>query len=639
MKIYLEQADCEGLGAFQGEVPKRELHACSGETLLEVLQRAEVLIQASCGGAGICGKCRVQVHYAQETTPKEEELEVSKQRASSNEEGVVSGVQGAVSGVQGVAPDAQGAVPGVQGAVPNSAPNDVLDNAPNRTEQLRSVLACQTLAEEGMCLWLDQPGAQADTKKQTKLGWGVYGTGGGGEEEAVDLEKLLSRFTCDKDLPPDALGLALDLGTTTLAAYLFRLNSKELLAWEGAANPQAAFGADVISRIQACKDGKLDQLQRSVLDCIGHLAQRLCDRAGVPLAKLSHYSIAGNTTMQHILCGISPEGMGTYPFAPQSLFGNEVELPGFSARARLAACVSAYVGGDITAGLVACGVDDLFFSAHSGRLNPKSTDALQILGVNDPSLSASQSPCVLFADLGTNGEMALLTKGELLCCATATGPAFEGANISCGMQALPGAISACSIEEGAFHLSTIAHKPPVGICASGLIDTLAACLKAGLVDETGRILCPDELPPKLASLLCLKDGTPHILLVPDASLTLSQKDIRAVQLAKAAVEAGIQTLLKTAKVSLDELDVFLIGGAFGTHLKVESAAAIGLIPSSLKERVRLVGNCAGAGACAALFSKEAFERMTQLAQAAHYLELSCNTDFSEAYLDAMGFES
>ncbi|HIS40731.1 MAG TPA: DUF4445 domain-containing protein [Candidatus Aphodovivens avistercoris] len=437
------------------------------------------------------------------------------------------------------------------------------------------------------------------------------------EDDAPGAEGMLGRFARDEARPGE-LGMAVDLGTTTIAGYLFDLETGALLARGGQANPQAPFGADVISRIRACGSGQLGALQQVAAGCIRDLGARLAARAGVDSARIGRWAVAGNTVMQHILCGLSPESIGAYPFAPQTLFGDARAVEGLDECVELCPCVSGYVGGDITAGILAAGID--------------ADVAL------DGAAPAGGARTVLFADLGTNGEMALASGGELLCCATATGPAFEGANISQGMQAREGAISACRFEDGAFSIEVVGGAAPVGICGSGLIDALAACLEAGLVDETGRLLPPDELPAERAHLVELRDGKPVALLTPDGAVALTQKDVRALQLAKAAVAAGIATLLEAAGADAAQVDEFCIAGAFGAHMRPEAAAAIGLFPAALLPKVRMAGNCAGAGACAALLSTQARERMAALGRDARYIELSLDEGFSEAYVDAMEFE-
>lgn len=532
------------------------------ETLLDVVRRAGGRIDAFCGGAGVCGKCAVDVQR--------------------------------------------------------------LGGAWQR------VLACQTLPEEGMRVRLPD-------------------AGGGLRVDADSAADAAGRGRFERDASqPGELGVAVDLGTTTIAAYLFDLSTGSLLGRTGAPNPQAPFGADVISRIHASTQGKLAEMQGAAASCMRQLAQSLCQDAGVDADRVQRWAVAGNTVMEHILCGVSPESIGAFPFEPQTLFGDARAVAGIGEDVRMGPCVSGYVGGDITAGIVACGLDafvDLDSEApegKSGAAHGKADAASQGKAVTaQEEAGAAQRPArrtVLFADLGTNGEMALVANGRLYACATATGPAFEGANIEQGMQARDGAIDSCAFSDGRFSVTTVGGAPARGVCGSGLIDALAACLQAGIVDETGRLLRPDELPQDRAGLVEVRDAGPAALLVPDGSVALTQKDVRALQLAKAAVAAGIETLLAAAGVAADEVDEFVIGGAFGAHMRAEAAARIGLFPAQLLPRVRMVGNCAGAGACMALLSQSAMRRMQVVAQAARYIELSTDAGFSEAYIDAMEFE-
>ena len=236
---------------------------------------------------------------------------------------------------------------------------------------------------------------------------------------------------------------------------------------------------------------------------------------------------------------------------------------------------------------------------------------------------------VLFVDVGTNGEMALGGRDGLLCCSTAAGPAFEGACISCGMGAADGAIDKVWLEGGELRCSVLGGVEPAGVCGSGLVDALAVLLALEVVDETGRLLPADEAPPAWAGRI-EGDGTDtRFRLAGEVWLTAG--DVRRLQLAKAAVSAGIQTLLAEAGAAPEELSAFYLAGGFGSYLRPESAAAIGLFPAVLLDKIRVVGNSAGAGASAVLLSAQAEERC-------RYLELSGLPRFNEAYLDCMGFE-
>lgn len=537
-----------------GDVRECTVRARAGQTILEALRAAHVAIQSPCGGAGVCGKCRVAVK------------------------------------------------------LPNGAQSEVI--------------ACQTKVADAMEVELGRTDGALCVESGAK-----------GVLDAV------GRFPLDPASEGE-LGIGFDLGTTTIAAYLLDLCTGELVVQDGRANPQGSFGADVVSRIHACQEGSLDALQQAAACGLRELVEGLCSKAGASSSRITRWAVAGNTVMQHILCGLSPEGIGVYPFEPQTRFGARYPIAGCTDAggrasatgstdaigrtdvasdadtAYLCPCVSGYVGGDVVAGIVACGLD-------------------RYLACSEKPVAAART--VLFADLGTNGEMALIHDGLLTCCATATGPAFEGATISQGMQARSGAIDSCYFDGHVLACTTIDDAPAVGICGSGLIDVLAACLKAGVVDETGRILLPDELPAACKDLVELRGGKPVVRLGDDGSVVLTQRDVRALQLAKAAVAAGVACLLGAANVGVSDIDEFVIGGAFGAHMRTSSAAEIGLFPKELASRVRMVGNCAGAGACAAVLSGEARARMSAVAAHARYVELSLDPDFSEAYVEAMEF--
>ncbi|MBQ9002506.1 MAG: DUF4445 domain-containing protein, partial [Eggerthellaceae bacterium] len=262
--------------------------------------------------------------------------------------------------------------------------------------------------------------------------------------------------------PPDegatGYGMAVDIGTTTVVAHLHDLATGKRLATVGRANPQIAFGSDVISRISASIDGKLDLMTGVIQDAMREMKAKLCETANVPEAEVVRCAIAGNTVMQHIAVGLPPDTIGYNPFIPQSLFGDVHEIEGLGP-CYFARCIAGYVGGDITAGMLACELDE--------------------------------GGTRLFLDLGTNGEMALAANGRIWCCATAAGPVFEGANIHFGMPASPGAISKVSFEDGAVKIGVVGDVAPIGICGTGIIDAVACMVRQGIIDETGYLLGAD----------------------------------------------------------------------------------------------------------------------------------------------------
>lgn len=412
--------------------------------------------------------------------------------------------------------------------------------------------------------------------------------------------------------PAEGLGAAVDIGTTTVVVHLYDRTDGALLGTRSGVNAQRAFGADVISRIQYANeepDGleRLGQVIRSQL--LGYL-EELCAQAGRSLGELTAVTIAANTVMEHLFAGLSPASIAVAPFTPLSRFGAWEDGGRFGlpegTRVYLAPAVAGYVGGDITAGLLASG-------------------AYQ-----------ADAP-VLFLDVGTNGEMALGSRSMgFLCCAAAAGPAFEGAAISQGMSACSGAISRVDLEAGALRLTVLGGGRAVGVCGSGLVDALAVMLQLGAVDETGRLLPPDEAPQAALPWLDEDDGGVVFRLTEDVAITAG--DVRQLQLAKAAIAAGIRTLLSEAALTEDDIACLYLAGGFGNYIRRESAAAIGLLPPALEQRIVGVGNSAGEGAAAALLSQQARDVLDSLPERCRYLELSGHKGFNEYYVECMMFE-
>ena len=407
------------------------------------------------------------------------------------------------------------------------------------------------------------------------------------------------------------LGLAVDIGTTTVAVLLYDMAGGRLLAGMGERNAQRLYGADVVSRITACASGGLVPMRDGIREQITAMARELCRRAGRDPSELCRTVIAGNTVMEHLFDGLDPTGIGTAPFTPESLFGDERDgglcLPGLGADrpALLCPCVSGYVGGDITAGLLACGAD-------------------------------RAEELWLYADIGTNGEMALVGPEGIVTCATAAGPAFEGAEIACGMDGSPGAVDRVWVENGEIRAHVIGGGPALGLCGSGLIDAVAALLEAGVIDETGRMAEAEELPPVHGErIFLLEDGTRAFRLRD--GVYLAARDVRQVQLAKAAIRAGAETLLSRAGKTPGDIRRLLIAGGFGSFMDKNSALRIGLLPPVDPARIEHVGNAAGAGAALAL-TPAGRDRLAALTARCGYLELSSARDFMDRYIDCMLFD-
>ena len=405
-------------------------------------------------------------------------------------------------------------------------------------------------------------------------------------------------------------GAAVDLGTTTVAIKLFDLSDGKELAAVSGWNRQAPYGADVLSRCQHCMEQEkgLDTLMSLIRAQIHILLTQACEISHVNYGDVKEIYLAGNTVMEHILFGISPASIAVAPFTPATLF-DRGEMLGLNGPPLYPApCVAGYVGGDITAGLLACELD-------------------KAQGLS------------LFLDIGTNGEMALGSKDGFLTCAVASGPAFEGAGISCGMASTPGAVSHVRWEDGAPRLDVIGGGAAKGICGSGLLDTLSMLLKLGIVDETGYLQPPDDLDEDFSPWLAEdEEGNGIFYLTPDRSVYFTARDVRSLQLAKAAVAAGISVLMEHTGNDFSQIDTLYLAGGFGTHMDADSAVAIGMLPEALRDKIRCVGNSSLAGASMALLSTDRRLALHEIQKSCRYLELSGNKAFNALFPEHMTFD-
>ncbi|WMJ22582.1 ASKHA domain-containing protein [Paludicola sp. MB14-C6] len=366
-----------------------------------------------------------------------------------------------------------------------------------------------------------------------------------------------------KDSTKAAIGLAVDIGTTTVACYFYDLNSGKRLDTVSGLNEQRSFGADVISRINSCieKDDGKQLLKQTIVKQLNNAIDSFCSKKSYSYHDIMDITIAGNTVMLHLLTGYDASGIAVAPFTPTSLFGFDLNAKEIgittndTAKVFLTDCVSGYVGGDITVGVLSAKV-------HEEKEN-----------------------CI-YIDIGTNGEMAIGNQNGFICCATAAGPAFEGATIQCGVGGITGAISKVTIKNNDIKIETIGNQPAIGICGSGLVDTIACLLKLGVIDETGRI-DEDEIPTSLLYRYREEDE-PVFVLDIDNNIYLTQKDIREVQLAKAAICAGIQTLIHAKGLTEQDIHKVILAGGFGSYIDKKSACEIGLLPPSLLDKITTV---------------------------------------------------
>ncbi|HBC96956.1 MAG TPA: metal-binding protein [Clostridium sp.] len=412
-------------------------------------------------------------------------------------------------------------------------------------------------------------------------------------------------------------GLAVDVGTTTVAVYLLNLESGKVLDVQSQVNRQRSYGADVISRINFTMENPrgLDVLNRSIIEQINDIIGLLCGRNSIGKDDIYDTVIVGNTTMIHLLLKLTCKYMAMSPYIAMITEGIE-----FKAReigidtggmVSLIPGISSYVGSDITAGIIS-----------SGLLNSERYS--------------------LLLDLGTNGEMALGNKNEIITCSTAAGPAFEGANIKCGMGGVIGAISKIDLSKDKIY-ETIGDVEPLGICGSGVMDMVAQLLSHGIVDKTGKMLEKDKVEDEKDRDRIIREGKMLQFIVARNSrsrknIIFTQKDIREVQLAKAAVCAGIKILLKEKNIGFDEIEKVYIGGGFGNYMNIKSSMQIGMIPKELGGKLRSIGNCAGSGARMYLLSKNVRDKTKLVVNKAAYIELSKRPDFQDYFIDSMIME-
>ena len=522
------------------------LHGVAGQTLLDSIRASRHQLRAPCAGRGGCGKCRVIVHSAHPAL----------------------------------------CVTDAALAPPTAAELEQLSPG----EIARGVrLACLARFDEA----------------------GAVDVEIGDDGIAIPSEQL--DLACDESLRAAArasgrpLRVAIDIGTTTLAVCLIDLVTDTIIAVDSAANDQKSWGSDVVARIQSVRDDALalSALHMGIVCQLDRMIHQQLSAAGRQAGELDLVAVAGNTTMLHLLLGADPSGMASLPFSPVFLAARRLPIAdcGFrlpeSCTLLLLPGVSSFVGADITAGVLATGIDR--------------SEGIELL-----------------LDIGTNGEMVLANGQRMLATATAAGPAFEGAQISHGCAGVKGALDHCGDgaasagqNDGGFWYTTIGDAPLRGICGSGLLDLVAWLRRSGALDETGRLELPDEQPAFHPD--------------PQLPVALDQRDIRQLQLAKGAIAAGIAILCQRAGVAVETISRVHLAGGFGAYLRPASALAIGLLPPALAGKVHAVGNTALKGALLAISREAAIDRCTHIADAVEWVDLASDAQFQMTFAECMLF--
>jgi len=473
------------------------------------------------------------------------------------------------------------------------------------------VLACQTAVKDGMVVRLSA--AEGHEILET------------GIESKFELKSAVRRditntvyFEDTKlgvlDERKKLCAMAFDIGTTTVVGYLLDLESGETLSTVSMLNPQSKFGADVISRANYAIHNGGEILAETIRKALSELVEQAADEAGIEKEQIYLATVVGNTCMHHLFLGIPTQTLVLAPYKPAVVEPQRLRAADYgidvneNAQLLVLPNISGFVGADTVGGILSSNMD-------------------------------REEPMTLLIDIGTNGEMVLGNRHRLCACSTAAGPAFEGARISIGMRGAKGAIDHADFTGGVVNFSVIGDAKPIGICGSGLIDVIAELVKYGIVDESGRIVKPeevnDETARKLAKHIGEKDGQRVFWLTED--LCITQKDVREVQLAKAAIASGIELLMRRFGIGVDGVERVMLAGAFGNYMSPQSACEIGLIPKQLKDRIIPIGNAAGQGAKMVALSREEYLRSSEIGRRTEYMELAGMPAFSEVFMDKMEF--
>ncbi len=546
----------------------RPISVVHGTTILQASRLAGVVIDAPCNGAGHCGKCAVRIppdDLGKLIIHAPHHLSVEKEEA-----GIVLACHAEIHG-------------------------DLIVSVPQREERDLQIVT----------------GGVSHTIERNPFISKRY-------DPATDETIVLGGSTVLTREPGNSasenFGVVVDIGTTTLAAGLIDLASGVEIVSRSALNPQTVYGQDVLSRIRfAADDGGLETLRSSLISEINRLIGEASTEAGIGSGSIYEVIFSGNSCMLHLATGVDPAPLGRLPFNPAIRGGNHLSASSCGLEIAphglvwLPPVISAYVGADITAGILA------------GELH-------KLSGVT------------LFIDIGTNGEMILARDGRLSATATAAGPAFEGMNISYGMRAAAGAIEEVSFSPlSDLSLKTIGGGAAKGICGSGLMDLTAELVRTGVIGQSGRFTDPSagNLPDALASRVQKING--KTLLTLTDVLSFTQTDVRQVQLAKGAIRAGIDLLLQANSTTAEEIDRVYIAGSFGFHLREESLLTLGLLPAEVAGKVTFLGNTAKSGGEMMLLNHTLRSELLELVDSVKVVELAANPAFDRAFMEAMKF--
>ncbi|MDY6793160.1 MAG: ASKHA domain-containing protein [Thermodesulfobacteriota bacterium] len=544
-----------------------------GMNLYQAIEKAGIKIETPCGGKGVCGKCRVWVQNS-DKVPFTPHKDITKEEA------------------------AQG---------------------------LR--LACQLVPEQDISVKLGENFSyQQDTAPKGKIleAQKIFRdildpaieiiSRNGDFKLKYDREADTSKpFSWESEYEPT--GFAIDIGTTTIAVSLVSLKTGKILASDSSLNPQTALGHDVITRIQhASTPAGLKEMTKLVQNELNRLLDTTCRTLKFKKNEVIDVTIGGNTTMLQLAAGIDPSPLGVVPFKFDIIGGKSYPAKDFglkvnnSARVYLPPVIHAYVGSDISAGLLSC--SDFF---------------------NDDKV-------IIYIDLGTNGEICLNARGRRYTTATATGPAFEGMSISSGMRAEYGAIEHVEIVNSHFKFQTIGNSEIRGVCGSGIVDFIAALLKTGALDSSGKLLLnKDTDSPKQENKARVVQVNNKKSFLYGKGIYLTQKDIRQIQMAKGAIRSGIDIILKKGNISPDKIDKLYLAGGFGKYLNPYNMERIGIIPEHTAEKLVFIGNASIDGSITLLTDVNQRYFLEKNLKTMEHLELANSPEFMDSFIKNLSF--
>jgi uncharacterized 2Fe-2S/4Fe-4S cluster protein (DUF4445 family) len=588
-----------------------------GITILDVLAEMRLGIRSECGGKGICGKCKIIVKepqvFSRVNASERKRLSVSELKSGYRLACACSALDSAVVFVPEesrmttrkflvvgteIAVNVEPAIRKVYLEIPKPSLSDVRSDVQRLKESLKEIYEIEACN-------IDYKLLEKLPESLRKANWNVTVTIWSGEE-------IISVEPGDKT--DKAYGIAIDIGTSKIISYLVNLTNGKLVATASLENPQIMHGEDIVSRITYASQSasQLKELQRLVVEGVNKAITDVCRKSKVSLQYIYEITLVGNTAMHHIFLGLQPRYLGLAPYVPVISSPINKKARDFSIKTNVAnihvlPVVAGFVGADVVADIIATGIHE--------------SDVLSMM-----------------VDIGTNTEVLLGNKYGIAACSCASGPAFEGMHVKCGMKATTGAVEKLRInpEDHVVSYETIGNVKPRGLCGSGIIDAIANLLKFGIIDKSGKFASGLSI-----SELKTINGEKSFILIPKkeaaCDIVITQKDIREIQLAKAAIYTGCHILMKRKNVELGDIKKFYVAGAFGNYINLENAKYIGMLPDIPTESITFVGNSAGTGARIALISKLQRQIADSLNQKVDYLELGLDPSFQKEFVSATCF--